>query len=83
VKGMVAIEFQTTIKNGIIEIPEVYRGRLQQQVRVILLGEEVATAKADQRSIMDVLAQAPGQQVFKTAVAVDQYLHEERAAWDR
>lgn len=80
---MYAIEFQTTIKNGIIEIPEAYRGRLQEQVRVILLGEEVMTSATEKHSIADVLAEAPGQQLFKTAESVNQYLHEERGAWDR
>ncbi|MCL4872320.1 MAG: hypothetical protein KJ063_25445 [Anaerolineae bacterium] len=80
---MYAIEFQTTIKDGIIEIPEVYRGRLQQRVRVILLGEEMMTSAMEKRSIADVLAAAPGQRVFKTAESVNQYLHEERESWER
>jgi hypothetical protein len=58
-----AIEFETTIKNGIIEIPEAYRGRIQQRVRVILLGEEATTPTTEQHSIADVLANAPGQRL--------------------
>jgi hypothetical protein len=80
---MYAIEFQATIKNNIIEIPEPYRGRLQQRVRVILLGEELDVALAERRSIADVLAAAPGQRVFQTAEAVDDYLREERDSWER
>lgn len=43
--GMFAIEFQTKIKDGIIEIPQQYRQKLQQQanqeqVRVIVLAGE-------------------------------------------
>lgn len=79
---MYAIEFQATIKNGIIEIPTAYRGRLPQQVRVIVLGEEAPTSEDEGRSIMDVLAESPGQRVFKTAAAVEQYLQEERSTWD-
>jgi|YNPNPStandDraft_1061719.scaffolds.fasta_scaffold08828_3 hypothetical protein len=37
---MLAIEFQTTVKNGIIEIPRQYLGNLTDRVRVILLVEE-------------------------------------------
>lgn len=37
---MYAIEFQTTIKNGIIEIPRRYLKNLSNRVRVILLIEE-------------------------------------------
>ena len=37
---METIEFRTTIKGGIIEIPEEYRDRLTPSVRVILLNEE-------------------------------------------
>lgn len=38
---MQAIEFQTNIKNGMIEIPEKYRHQvISQQVRVIVLSEQ-------------------------------------------
>lgn len=37
---MQAIEFQTTIKNGIIEIPRQYLKNLSHRVRVILLVEQ-------------------------------------------
>jgi len=37
---MHAIEFQTTIKNGIIEIPRQYLRNLSNRVRVILLVEQ-------------------------------------------
>jgi hypothetical protein len=37
---MLAIEFQTTVKNGIIEIPRQYLRNLTDRVRVILLIEE-------------------------------------------
>ena len=37
---MEAIEFRTTIKGGVIEIPEQYRDRLTESVRVIILNEE-------------------------------------------
>ena len=37
---MYAVEFQTKVKNGIIEIPEAYRDRFKERVRVILLAEE-------------------------------------------
>jgi hypothetical protein len=36
---MYAIEFQTTVKNGLIEIPRQYLMNLTNQVRVILLVE--------------------------------------------
>ena len=35
------------------------------------------------RSAVDVLAEAPGQLLFKTAKDVDDYIKEERASWDR
>lgn len=79
---MAYIEFQTTIKNGMIEIPAAYRERLPQQVRVILLSEEAPPAKGKRPSIQEVLAESPGQRVFKTAAAVEQYLQEEHSTWD-
>lgn len=44
---MQAIEFQTTVKNGVIEIPREHRGRIAGRVRVILLVEEPSERKAD------------------------------------
>jgi len=41
---MYAIEFQTTVKNGIIEIPREYLSNLTNRVRVILLVEEAKSA---------------------------------------
>ncbi len=35
------------------------------------------------RSAVDILAEAPGQRLFKTAREVDDYIRQERAAWDR
>jgi hypothetical protein len=37
---MYAIEFETKIKNGTIDIPEQYRNRFKTRVRVILMVEE-------------------------------------------
>lgn len=50
---MYAIEFDTKIKNGLIEIPQEYRDRLlieskDEQVRVILLTSGVSIAKSAQ-----------------------------------
>ena len=52
---MYAVEFQTKVKNGIIEIPEVYRDRFKERVRVILLAEEVSTTL----NLIDQLLQHP------------------------
>ena len=80
---MYAVEFLAKIINGTIEIPEAYRDRLRQRVRVILLSDETDNNTELGTSILDVLEQAPGQRAFKTAAEVDQYLQEERQAWDR
>ncbi len=37
---MFAIEFQARVKDGLIEIPEEYRDRLTESVRVIILAPE-------------------------------------------
>jgi hypothetical protein len=52
---MYAVEFQAQIKNGTIEIPEVYRSRLKERVRVILLAEEESTTE----NLIDQLLQHP------------------------
>ncbi len=38
---MYGIEFQTTVKNGVIEIPPEYRKQFAAEVRVILVSEDI------------------------------------------
>jgi hypothetical protein len=52
---MYAVEFQATIKDGTIEIPEVYRHHFKERVRVILLAEEESTTV----NLIDQLLQHP------------------------
>jgi hypothetical protein len=52
---MYAVEFQTKVKNGTIEIPEAYRDRFKERVRVILLAEEESGAM----NLIDQLLQHP------------------------
>jgi hypothetical protein len=52
---MYAVEFQAKIKDGTIEIPEVYRHRFKEHVRVILLAEEESTTV----NLIDQLLQHP------------------------
>ena len=52
---MYAVEFQATVKNGSIEIPEEYKTRFKERVRVILLSEEENTAT----NFIDYLLQHP------------------------
>jgi hypothetical protein len=47
---------------------------------IILLPPALA---ADRRSAVDILAEAPGHRLFKTAEEVEDYLRKEREAWDR
>ena len=44
---MYAIEFQTTVKNGLIEIPRQYLKDFTNRVHVILLVEEASKTTAD------------------------------------
>lgn len=41
-----------------------------------------ATSAMPRRSAIDILAEAPGHRLFKTAEEVDDYLQKEREAWD-
>ena len=52
---MYAVEFQAKVKNGSIEIPEEYRPRFKERVRVILLAEEESTVA----NFIDHLLQHP------------------------
>jgi hypothetical protein len=50
------IEFQTTVKNGVIEIPPEYQGKVKNRVRVILLPE---VKKSRRRNLIDRLLEHP------------------------
>jgi len=52
---MYAIEFQTKIKNGMIEVPSQYKDKLSETVRVIILTE--ASDSAD--NLIDHLLTSP------------------------
>jgi hypothetical protein len=69
---MYAVEFQATIKGGTIEIPEVYRYRFKERVRVILLAEEESpTVK-----LIDQLLQHPLKvEEFKPFTRDEMYKH--------
>jgi hypothetical protein len=54
-KAMYAMEFQAKIKDGTIEIAELYRNRFKERVRVILLDEEESTDE----TFIDQLLQHP------------------------
>lgn len=44
---MNTVEFEATVTEGVIEIPEKYRGRITDRVRVILLSEPPPGASGD------------------------------------
>ena len=74
-----ALHIRTTVQQGgKVEIvsPELEAG---QTVDVVV----VRSSPAERRSAVDILAEAPGQRLFKTAKDVDDYIKEERASWDR
>jgi hypothetical protein len=41
------------------------------------------SSSTERRSVVDILAEAPGHRLFKTGKEVDDYIKEERASWDR
>ena len=47
---------------------------------IVLLSASPASVR---RSAVDILADAPGQRLFKTAADVEAYLQHEREAWER
>lgn len=76
-----ALHLKTTIQpGGRIEIADTQLPSGTNVDVIVLL--PLATPPA-RRSAVDILAEAPGQRVFKTAAEVDAYLHEERDSWDR
>ena len=74
-----ALHLRTTVQpGGKVEFasPELEAG---QTVDVVVL----RSSPTKRRSAVDILAEAPGQRLFKTAKEVDDYIKEERASWDR
>ena len=61
-----------------ISVPELAPG---QRVRVSIQPEDVPAE--EKRSVIEILSEAPGHQLFKTAEEVDAYIREERDSWDR
>ena len=73
-----ALHVRATVQpGGRVEIvsPELEAG---QTVDVV-----VRSSPVERRSAVDILAEAPGQRLFKTAREVDDYIEEERASWNR
>jgi hypothetical protein len=75
------IHLHATVQpDGKIEItaPELQPG---QQVTITIEAEE-PPAEPQKRRAADILAEAPGHQLFQTAEEVDAYIREERDSWD-
>lgn len=53
---MIAVEFQTKVKDGTIEIPPEYRDDFKDNVRVILLAEQ---PRVEVRTLIDELLENP------------------------
>lgn len=57
---MIAVEFQTNVKDGTIEVPSAYRDKVKGSVRVIILTEEVAEKKNMIEYLINNPIKAPG-----------------------
>ena len=74
-----ALHIRTTVQpGGKVEVasPELEAG---QTVDVVV----TRSSSTERRSVVDILAEAPGHRLFKTGKEVDDYIKEERASWDR
>ena len=63
-------------------------GRIEIVDQELPVGESVDVVvrhapESTRRSAVDILAEAPGQRVFKAADEVESYLKAERESWDR
>ncbi len=74
-----ALHLKTTVLPG---------GRIEIIDQDLLEGEAVDVvvtplAATPRRSAVDILAEGPGQRLFKTAADVDSYIQAERESWER
>jgi len=76
-----ALHITTEVKQGgKIEITDTQLPVGQSVEVIVLLPSATGVAR---RSIVEILAEAPGHLAFQTAEEIDQYLREERDSWDR
>ena len=68
----------TVLPGGRIEITD-EKLPVGESVNVVILH----ASGSDWRSAVDILKEAPGQRLFKTAEEVEPYLRDERTSWDR
>ena len=74
-----ALRLRTTVLPG---------GKIEIVDRDLTEGETVdvvvtPSTELPRRSAVDILAEGPGQRVFKTAEDVDSYIEAERESWER
>ncbi len=75
-----AVKMTATVgAGGKIEVtaPDLTSG---ETVEVIIISSEATPRRG--RSALDILAEAPGHRLFKSAEEVDAYIREERGSWD-
>jgi len=76
-----ALHLKTTVlPGGKIEIVDQELPAGEPVDVIVLLS---ASPASRHRSAIDILAEAPGHRLFKTAADVDAYLQHEREAWER
>jgi hypothetical protein len=76
-----ALHLKTTVlPGGKIEIVDQELPAGESVEVIILLSVSPSSVR---RSAVDILAEAPGQRLFKTAADVEAYLQHEREAWER
>ena len=73
-----ALHIRTTVQPG---------GRVEIVSQELEAGQSVdvvvtRSSATKRRSVVDILAEAPGHRLFKTGKEVDDYIREERASWD-
>jgi len=84
------VRIETVVgEDGVIEIraPELVPG---QRVTVTIeaaseapqTAEPAEAPQPEKRHVIDIIAELPGRQLFKTAEEVDAYIREERDSWD-
>ena len=53
----------------------------RQEAEALLPNLETDSMVKPRRSLLDIIAEAPGHQIFDSAESVDKYIAEERATW--
>jgi len=79
---MTVVDLEQLYEQQIKPLPRAARLQLLAKIAQELAYGETQSGEEGQLSALDILAEAPGQRLFKTVAEVEAYIDEERNSWE-